>query len=660
MTMALAWPASWVEPELERFEYRRLSMGVQARVVLYAADEDAARAAVLVAFARLDELDAALSDWRDDSELARVCARAGAGPVPVGGDLYRAVERALEMADLSGGAYDPTVGPWTLLWREARRTGSPPAPDALARAAERVGYRGVRLDPEAWTVELERAGMRLDLGGIGKGLAADEALRALRDRGVDSALVDLGGDLALGAPPPGARGWIVDAGCGGAVPARLVLARCAVATSGGTEQFLDVDGTRLSHLLDARTGAPLEAWHCATAIAPDGATADALASAAAVLGPREGRVLAVRIPGAELLFEDPRAEPLLDGASLAGWDATGAAGAWSVEDGCLVGRVDASEGPARLATQETFTSFALDVDVRAQGTPAAAIVAPGARVALDLDEGAWRHVELRCTGFDPRVELWVDGVARGEAVVGDAGGARAGSIALEVGSVEGRAAVAFRDARVRRLPVLGEVAAGAEGWRDLLAAGLEGWEAMGGALEDYALEDGVLAIPSSPPSGHLATRADFRDLRLRLDFQLARMANGGLFLRAARDGSNPAYSGCEVQMLDDFHWEEVTGTELAPWQRAGSLYGAVAAGEPERLRPIGEWNTLEVLYRGARLAVALNGHVLYDVDTHALGVEPAFRDRASQGFLGLQRYAGGHVEGDVSVRVRDFLVRELP
>ena len=129
-------------------------------------------------------------------------------------------------------------------------------------------------------------------------------------------------------------------------------------------------------------------------------------------------------------------------------------------------------------------------------------------------------------------------------------------------------------------------------------------------------------------------------------------------LRAARDGSNPAYSGCGVQLLDDHHWEAGTGTILTEVQLTGSVYGAVAATD-SRLLPDGAWNALEVLYQGTRLAVVLNGQVLLDVDTRAVGADPPFSARAPSGFVALQRYASGGVEGDVAVWIRDFYLREL-
>ena len=99
------------------------------------------------------------------------------------------------------------------------------------------------------------------------------------------------------------------------------------------------------------------------------------------------------------------------------------------------------------------------------------------------------------------------------------------------------------------------------------------------------------------------TDEDFRDFHLRLDFKIARMANSGLFLRAAREGGNPAFSGCEIQILDDFNWERATDSKLKPWQFTGSLYGSVPPAV-KALNPIGSWNSLEIRYVGSRLNVS--------------------------------------------------------
>jgi hypothetical protein len=199
------------------------------------------------------------------------------------------------------------------------------------------------------------------------------------------------------------------------------------------------------------------------------------------------------------------------------------------------------------------------------------------------------------------------------------------------------------------------------GWRALFnGKDLDGWTAAGDG-SGYRVRKGVLEFLVKGGSSHLMTDADYTDVHLRLDFKIARMANSGLFLRAARDGSNPAYSGCEIQILDDFNWEQDTGSKLAPYQFTGGLYGAVPNSKRDALRPLGEWNTFEVTYRGARITACLNGRIMYDVDTLALdGVEPPFAERAPTGFIGLQRHApGGDVRGDAYAWFRNLFIREL-
>lgn len=303
---------SCAAPELQRFEYEEPHMGTRFRLVLYAADAPAAESAAGAAFARLAELDGLLSDYDPESELSRLSARsAGGAPpeaIPVGDDLWRVLVRAQELAERSGGAFDVTVGPYVRLWRRAARQGALPSPERLADAAAAVGHAKLALEIEGRRVRLGAADMRLDLGGIAKGYALDEMLRVLSGRGVERALVDGGGDVAVSEPPPGRAGWRLavpaptgsggEAGAG-AGPVRLELARAAVATSGDTSRYAEIDGVRYSHLVDPATGLGLVRRIGATVVAPDGATADALASAACVLGPAAGLELVAGSPGCE-------------------------------------------------------------------------------------------------------------------------------------------------------------------------------------------------------------------------------------------------------------------------------------------------------------------------------------------------------------------------
>jgi thiamine biosynthesis lipoprotein len=302
--------ASALAPDLARYEFAQIHMGTEARIALYAADAAKAGDAAERAFARVAALDAALSDYRETSELTALCRRAGAGPQAVGDDLFRVLARAQELARLSRGAFDPTVGPLSLLWRHARRKDTLPRPEAIERARALVGHEKIALDPSARTVSLARAGMKLDLGGIAKGFAADAALEALASMGVDRALVAIGGDMVASGPPPGSPGWriAIAAPPGVAVPQAVTLSRAAVSTSGDAEQHLTVGRTRYSHVIDPRTGQGVRGQMQVTVVAGDGATADGLATAACVLGLEDGIRLVESVPGAAALMMAPSPE----------------------------------------------------------------------------------------------------------------------------------------------------------------------------------------------------------------------------------------------------------------------------------------------------------------------------------------------------------------
>ncbi len=287
---------------LARHEFAEPHMGTTFRIVLYAESPALASCVAAAAFARVAALDAALSDYRADSELTALVRRAGGPPIPVGPDLFDVLKEAQAWARRSDGAFDVTVGPAVQLWRRARRIGAMPAANKLAAASGLVGHDKVTLDAAARTVRLSAAGMRLDLGGIAKGYAADEAQAVLRAHGVARALVAAGGDVVVSGPPPGRTGWTVEIALPGPLrdpllPA-LELRDAAVSTSGDAEQSVTLDGVRYSHIVDPRTGMALAGRSAATVIAPRGTASDALATAVSVLGPADGLALVESTPGA--------------------------------------------------------------------------------------------------------------------------------------------------------------------------------------------------------------------------------------------------------------------------------------------------------------------------------------------------------------------------
>jgi FAD:protein FMN transferase len=265
---------------------------MQARIVLYADDADRAKAAADAAFAEIAALDAILSDWRDDSEVAQVNAAAGGEPVRVSDALIDVLQRSIEVSRLSDGAFDVTIGPVTQLWRRAREKQQLPAQVEIDKAQALVDWRAIENDECRRTVRLAKPGLRLDFGGIGKGYAADRALVILRERHIPACLVALAGDIALGDPPPEARGWSIAIADGlSNTILTLELANCGISTSGDVEQFLDVGGERRSHIVTPHEGLGLPQRIAATVIAPDATAADALATAVCVMGSWRGMAM---------------------------------------------------------------------------------------------------------------------------------------------------------------------------------------------------------------------------------------------------------------------------------------------------------------------------------------------------------------------------------
>lgn len=281
-------------------------MGVPFKIILYAADEAAAKGAFEAAFARIAALDRILSDYDPQSELSRLSRTAGSGrKTPLSGDLWNVLARAQALARQTDGAFDVTVGPYVRLWRRARRQKQLPDDERLAQARNAVGYNWLRLDANDRSAQLVRGDMRLDLGGIAMGYAVDEALAVLGQRGITRALVDASGDIAVGDPPPGKSGWtigVVPLAADGTPSVTIKLAHAAVTTSGDAFQHVEIDGRRYSHIVDPRTGLGLSDQSGVTVIAPDCITADSLATATSVLGPQAGLQLIEGTPGAAALI----------------------------------------------------------------------------------------------------------------------------------------------------------------------------------------------------------------------------------------------------------------------------------------------------------------------------------------------------------------------
>ncbi len=262
----------------------------------------------------LQTINRRMSIYDPDSEISRFNRHPGAEPFAVSAELAQVVERALELAAATGGAFDPTVGELVSLWGfgPAKMPDTTPDPGRIEAARQHTGHPYLAVTPDGKLVKAIPE-LQLDLGGIAKGYGVDQVAHRLRQRGVARFLVEIGGEtLAQGLNAQG-EAWRVgihrptespssEASLQGI--ARLDGGR-AIATSGDYRQaYRDEHGQMQTHIIDPRTGAPIrQAVASVSVLAPDAMTADGLATALAVLGPDDGRaVLEAQFPGVEALF----------------------------------------------------------------------------------------------------------------------------------------------------------------------------------------------------------------------------------------------------------------------------------------------------------------------------------------------------------------------
>jgi thiamine biosynthesis lipoprotein len=279
-------------------ERSRVLMGTRVRLSVIGDDREAAAAAADATIGRMAQLEALLSRYRPGSEVWRLNET---GRVEGASDpLLEVLRLADRVSRLGDGAFDVTIQPVLDLYREElARTGSLPSASAVHEAVARVDHRALRITGR--TVELTRPGMRITLDGIGKGYVVDRGVAVLRQRGFADVFVEAGGDLVAAGRRVSGEPWRIGirrARPGLALQARFEACDRAVATSGDYMQPFTEDYLH-HHILDPRSGSSAPELASATVVAPDAATADALATLSMVLGPRKGHALLEDLPGCE-------------------------------------------------------------------------------------------------------------------------------------------------------------------------------------------------------------------------------------------------------------------------------------------------------------------------------------------------------------------------
>jgi thiamine biosynthesis lipoprotein len=293
-------------PSRRLVDEQRLAMGSLLKLSAWTDDEPEARAAFAAVFAEFERLEALLSVWREGSDVQRLNAAAGQAPVAVHEDTRRVLAEARQLSEWTEGAFDVTFGALADVWKfDHDQDGRVPAAAEIAARLPLVDYRRIRIEDGPGTAVIERAGMRVHLGGIGKGYALDRAVALLRSAGLHDFLVQAGGDLYV-AGTNGDTPWrlgIQDPrGPPDAVFASLELADATFSTSGDYERFFVRDGVRYHHILDLRTGQPARGCRSVTIVTRRAVVADGLSTGVFVLGPERGLALVERLPDVEAVI----------------------------------------------------------------------------------------------------------------------------------------------------------------------------------------------------------------------------------------------------------------------------------------------------------------------------------------------------------------------
>ena len=300
----LAWEVACAETITVRRS--QMLMGTLVSVTAVAPDEATAQRATMSALAEIRRLEDLLSTWIPTSELSHLNAAAGREPVKVSRDTMEVLTRSVEVARITEGGFNIAIGPAVQAWSVTEHLNIP-SEAQLDRLRPLVDLSALQLDDAMGTALLTRAGMRVDVGGIGKGFAADQAVDAMRAAGATAGVVALAGDIKTFGRMPDGEAFsfgIQHPRNETALLATIELHEEAISTAGDYERFFERDGVRYHHILDPRTLQPARECQSVTVIAKEGVMADGLDTGIFVMGPLRGMELVERLPDVEAVIVD--------------------------------------------------------------------------------------------------------------------------------------------------------------------------------------------------------------------------------------------------------------------------------------------------------------------------------------------------------------------
>ena len=282
-------------------------MGTRFELTVVASSEEIGYINIDEAVAEITRIERMISSWDPDSETSRINENAGIRPVKVSPELFQLIERAKNISEITGGAFDISYASMDRLWKFDGSMTQMPSEEAIKANIANIGYEAIELDPDAMTVFLRRKGMKIGFGAIGKGYAADKTKELLVSKGVPGGIINASGDLTTWGTKATGEKWMV----GIANPmgknrvfSWLPVVESSVATSGNYEKFIEFDGKRYSHIIDPRSGYPTRGIRSVSLFSKSAELCDALATAVFIMGKDSGIHLINQIEGTEVVVVD--------------------------------------------------------------------------------------------------------------------------------------------------------------------------------------------------------------------------------------------------------------------------------------------------------------------------------------------------------------------
>lgn len=285
-------------------------MGTDVSVTVVADSVEKGEAAINAALDEIKRLDRMMSLYKDDSEITRVNMAAGKHPVTVSPEMIEVAEKAVQISELTGGAFDVTIGPLVVLWQMRLKQDAIPSDAEIKNVLSRIGYRNLVIDAHKSTIYLSKPHMIMDFGAIAKGYAADKAAEVLKKKGIENGIVAVSGDIRVLGKRSDGKPWNIGVQHPRQPDKTLVvlpLSNKSISTSGDYERFRIVNNKRYHHILDPRIGRPSAGMESVTVIGNRGIDIDPLTTALFILGTEKGMDIVKKL-GYEAIFVDERGD----------------------------------------------------------------------------------------------------------------------------------------------------------------------------------------------------------------------------------------------------------------------------------------------------------------------------------------------------------------